>query len=106
MVAVTVVVALSAAHAGDLARGGQFPIVDAHAHIGGSFKWGAIVGAMDKNGVSKQIVMARAYPGMGDSDLPGDDQTALRLAETYPGRVYRSSGCNARCSPALITGQP
>ena len=88
MVAVNLlVVVLSTAHAGEPTRSGRFPIVDAHAHIGGSFKCAQILEDMDKNGVSKQIVMARAYPG-GDSDLPGDDQLALKLAETYPGRFY------------------
>jgi Tat protein secretion system quality control protein TatD with DNase activity len=68
-------------------RSGQFPIVDAHGHIGASFNVTKIIKEMVKNGVSKQIVMARRYPG-GDSDLPGNDQLALKLAETYPGRFY------------------
>lgn len=78
---------LSTAHASEPIRSGQFPIVDAHGHIGGSFKTSEIIEKMDKNGVSKQIVMARGYPG-GDTDLPGNDQMALKLAETYPGRFY------------------
>jgi Tat protein secretion system quality control protein TatD with DNase activity len=101
MVAVNLLlVGLSTAHAGELTRSGQFPIVDAHAHIGGSFKWTTIIEAMDKNGVSKQIVMARAYPGKDDSDLPGDDQMALKLAETYPGRFYPLIGMQR----PLLTG--
>ena len=88
MVAVNLlVVVLSTAHAGEPTGSGRFPIIDAHAHLGGSFKFAQILEDMDKNGVSKQIVMARGYPG-GDSDLPGDDQLALKLAETYPGRFY------------------
>jgi hypothetical protein len=88
MIAVNLLVmVLSMAHAGEPAPSGQFSIVDAHGHIGASFKVTEIIEAMDKNGVSKQIVMARAYPG-GDSDLPGDDQLAVKLAETYPGRFY------------------
>jgi len=95
-----IVVVLSMAHAGEPTRSGQFPIVDAHAHIGGSFKWTTIIEAMDKNGVSKQIVMARAYPGKDDSDLPGNDQMALKLAETYPGRFYPLVGMQR----PLLTG--
>jgi len=88
MVAVNLlVVVLSTAHAGEPTGSGRFPIIDAHAHLGGSFKFAQILEDMDKNGVSKQIVMARGYPG-GDRDLPGDDQLALKLAETYPGRFY------------------
>lgn len=88
MIAVNLLVmVLSMAHAGEPAPSGQFPMVDAHGHIGASFKMTEIIEAMDKNGVSKQVVMARAYPG-GDSDLPGNDQLALELAETYPGRFY------------------
>jgi len=81
------VVALSTAYAGEPTGSGRFPVIDAHAHLGGSFKFAQILEDMDKNGVSKQIVMARGYPG-GDSDLPGNDQLALKLAETYPGRFY------------------
>lgn len=94
------VVVLSTAYAGESTRSVQSPIVDAHAHIGGSFKWTTIIEAMDKNGVSKQIVMARAYPGKDDSDLPGDDQMALKLAETYPGRFYPLVGMQR----PLLTG--
>jgi len=94
------VVVLSMAQAGESARSGQFTIVDAHAHIGGSFKWTTIIEAMDKNGVSKQIVMARAYPGKDDSDLPGYDQMALKLAQTYPGRFYPLVGMQR----PLLTG--
>jgi hypothetical protein len=78
---------MSTAHAGEPTGSGRFPVIDAHGHLGASFKFAQIIEGMDKNGVSKQIVMARGYPG-GDSDLPGDDQLALKLAETYPGRFY------------------
>lgn len=80
-------VTLSTACAGEPTASGLFPLIDAHAHLGRSFTFDQIVADMDKNGVSKQIVMARRYPG-GDPDLPGDDQLALKLAETYPGRFY------------------
>ena len=99
--AVSLLVAvLSTAHAGEPARSGQFPVVDAHAHLGGSFKWTAVIDAMDKRGVSKQIVMARAYPGKDDSDLPGTDQMALDLAATYPGRFFPLVGMQR----PLLTG--
>ncbi len=79
----------------------QRPIVDAHGHIGASFEPAAIVEAMDNNGVSKQIVMARYYPGpAGGDDLPGDDELALKLAETYPGRFYPLVGMQR----PLLTG--
>ena len=94
------VAVLSAAHASEPPRSGQFPVVDAHAHLGGSFKWTAIIDAMDKRGVSKQIVMARAYPGKDDSDLPGTDQMALDLAATYPGRFFPLVGMQR----PLLTG--
>ena len=88
MVAVNLlIVVLSTSQACESTRSGQFPIVDAHGHIGASFNVTKLIKEMDKNGVSKQIVMARRYPG-GDSDLPGNDQLALKLAETYPGRFY------------------
>ncbi|MDI6744961.1 MAG: TatD family hydrolase [Thermodesulfovibrionales bacterium] len=101
MVAVNLlIIVLITAHAGEPVRSGQFPIVDAHGHIGASFNVTKIVEYMDKNGVSKQIVMARAYPGKDDSDLPGDDQLALKLAETYPGRFYPLVGMQR----PLLTG--
>ena len=101
MVAVTLLVAvLGTAYASEPSRGGQFPIVDAHGHIGASFNVTKILEDMDRNGVSKQIVMARAYPGKDDSDLPGDDQMALKLAETYPGRFYPLVGMQR----PLLTG--
>lgn len=74
--------------------------VDAHGHIGASFNASEIIDAMDRNGVTKQIVMARAYPGRDDSDLPGDDRLALKLAETYPGRFYPLVGMQR----PLLTG--
>jgi Tat protein secretion system quality control protein TatD with DNase activity len=86
--------------AGEPAHRVQFPIVDAHGHIGASFKVSELIEKMDKNGVSKLIVMARAYPGKDASDLPGDDRLALKLAETYPGRFYPLVGMQR----PLLTG--
>jgi Tat protein secretion system quality control protein TatD with DNase activity len=91
---------LSTAYADESTGSGRFPVVDGHAHIGGSFKWTTIIEAMDKNGVSKQIVMARAYPGKDNSDLPGNDQMALELAAAYPGRFYPLVGMQR----PLLTG--
>jgi len=65
------------------------PIIDAHGHLGESFDWERIIAVMDRNNVSRQIVMARYYPGPGGySDLPGDDQLAANLASEYPGRFF------------------
>lgn len=80
----------------------QIPLVDAHAHLGASFDWNIIIAAMDKNGVSKQIVMARYYPGLSrvGVDHPGTDELALKLAEAYPGRFYPLIGMQR----PLLTG--
>ena len=103
MAAVNLLIALlgtACASSGPI-RSGQFPIVDAHGHIGASFDSTTILEMMDKNGVSKQIVMARYYPGpAGNFDLPGDDELALKLAETYPGRFYPLVGMQR----PLLTG--
>lgn len=103
MVAVNLLIALlgtACASSGPI-RSGQFPIVDAHGHIGASFKPTTVLEVMNKNGVSKQIVMARYYPGpAGNVDLPGDDELALKLAETYPGRFYPLVGMQR----PLLTG--
>lgn len=65
------------------------PLIDAHSHVGESFVWETMVSVMDRNNVSRQIVMARHYPGpSGSSDLPGNDELALKLASKYPGRFF------------------
>ena len=56
------VVALSTAYAGEPTDSGLFPVIDAHAHLGRSFKFAQILEDMDKNGVSKQIVRLAATP--------------------------------------------
>jgi len=77
------------------------PIIDAHGHLGASFDWNTMVQVMDGNNVSRQIVMARYYPGPeGTSDLPGSDEDALRLAERYPGRFFPLVGMQR----TLLTG--
>lgn len=90
IIAVNVLAFLVAACAGSVpVRTSQFPIIDAHGHIGASFRPEEIIETMNKSGVSKQIVMARYYPGpAGSSDLPGNDELSLKLAEAYPGRFY------------------
>jgi hypothetical protein len=73
-----------------MAASGQYffgPIVDAHDHFGASFNWETMVRSMDQNEVRYRALMARYYPGF-DADYPGDDESALRLAERYPGRFF------------------
>lgn len=80
----------------------QGPIVDAHGHLGASFKSETTVAVMNRNHVTRQIVMARYYPGPdGAHDLPGDDEQALRLAESYPGRFFPLVGMQQ----PLLTGE-
>lgn len=84
-----------------LARPYEGPIVDAHGHLGASFKWEDIVEAMDRSGVTRMLVMARYYPGpAGPRDLPGRDEDSLRLAERYPGRFFPLAGMQR----GLLTG--
>jgi Tat protein secretion system quality control protein TatD with DNase activity len=65
------------------------PVIDAHSHLGVSFDWKTMVEVMDRNNVSRQIVMARYYPGpAGSADRPGTDELALELASKYPGRFF------------------
>lgn len=65
------------------------PMIDAHGHLGASFDWETIVDVMDRNNVTKQIVMARYYPGPpGSDDRAGNDKLALKLAREYPGRFF------------------
>lgn len=65
------------------------PMIDTHGHLGASFNWATIVRVMDRNNVSRQIVMARYYPGpAGDTDRPGKDELAVELASKFPGRFF------------------
>jgi Tat protein secretion system quality control protein TatD with DNase activity len=77
----------------------QGPIIDAHGHLGASFNSDITVKAMDSNNVTRQIVMARYYPG-GPQDLPGSDEDAVRLAEQYPRRFFPLVGMQQ----PLLTG--
>jgi Tat protein secretion system quality control protein TatD with DNase activity len=65
------------------------PIIDAHSHLGASFNWDTMIDVMDRNNISRQIVMARYYPGpAGSADRPGSDELAVELARKYPGRFF------------------
>jgi len=64
-------------------------IIDAHGHLGASFREETIVSVMDTNNVSKQIIMARYYPGpTGSADQPGNDELVLEMAQKYPGHFF------------------
>ena len=86
---VTIVILITVARvgvAGELYTG---PMIDAHSHLGASFDWDMMVHVMDLNNVSRQIVMARYYPGpAGSADRPGNDELALELASKYPSRFF------------------
>lgn len=78
-------------------------LIDAHGHLGASFDWQTIIAVMDRNHVSRQIVMARYYPALaGYKDEPGNDKLALRLAKTYPGRFFPLVGMQ---KPSLTGAQ-
>jgi len=62
-------------------------MIDAHGHLGASFDWDTIIHVMDRNNVSRQIVMPRYYPGRS-GDSAGTDELALELASKYPGRFF------------------
>lgn len=65
------------------------PMIDAHGHLGASFDWDMLIRVMNLNNVSRQIVMARYYPGpAGSADRPGNDELALELASKYPVRFF------------------
>lgn len=64
-------------------------MIDAHGHLGESFDWNKIVNVMDRNNISRQVVMARYYDGPGNiADLAGNDELAVDLAEKYPSRFF------------------
>jgi hypothetical protein len=65
------------------------PMIDAYSHLGASFDWDLMVHVMNLNNVSRQIVMARYYPGpAGSADRPGNEELALELASKCPGRFF------------------
>jgi len=87
VVTVVILIALVVARVGVAAERYTGPMIDAHGHLGASFDWDMIVKVMGRNNVSRQIVMARYYPGLAD-DRPGTDELALELATKYPGRFF------------------
>lgn len=86
---VAMVVLIAVVRVGTAAERYSGPMIDAHAHLGASFDWDTMVHVMNLNNVSRQIVMARYYPGpTGNTDRPGSDELALELERKYPGRFY------------------
>ena len=84
---VAIVILITVARVGVAAELYTGPMIDAHSHLGASFDWDMMVHVMNLNNVSRQIVMARHYPGpAGSADRPGNDELALELASKYPGR--------------------
>jgi hypothetical protein len=89
LVTLLVLIALAITRAGMAAELYSGPMIDAHGHLGASFDWNTIVSVMDRNNVSRQIIMARYYGGpSGSADLPGNDELSLELANKYPGRFF------------------
>lgn len=87
VVTVVILTALMAARLGVTGELYTGPMIDAHGHLGASFDWDMMVKVMDRNNVSRQIVMPRYYGG-GKDDLPGTDELALELADKYPDRFF------------------
>jgi Tat protein secretion system quality control protein TatD with DNase activity len=89
VVTVVILIALVVARVGVAAELYTGPMIDAHGHLGASFDWDTIVHVMDRNNISRQIVMARYYPGpAGYADRPGNDELAVKLTNKYPGRFF------------------
>lgn len=63
------------------------PIFDAHGHMGASFDPDTINRIMEFNNVTRQVLMARYYPGKPD-DVAGRDELSLEMAASYPGRFF------------------
>ncbi|HUJ19264.1 MAG TPA: amidohydrolase family protein [Nitrospirota bacterium] len=90
---VAIVILITVARVGVAAELYTGSIIDAHSHLGASFDWDTMIHVMDLNNVSRQIVMARYYPGpAGSADRPGNDDLALALASKYPGRFISLVG--------------
>ena len=86
---VAIVILITVGRVGVAAELYNGPMIDAHGHLGASFDWDTMLHVMDRNNVSRQIVMARYYPGpAGSADRPGNDELALELASKYPGRFF------------------
>lgn len=66
------------------------PMVDGHAHWGGSFAAQAIIERYRANRVVAQVVMPR-YLGVRE-DLPTTDEAVLEVAARYPGEIFVLAG--------------
>jgi hypothetical protein len=66
------------------------PLVDGHAHWGGSFDPQAIVERYRASRVIAQVVMPR-YLGVRE-DLPTTDEAVLTIAARYPGEIFVLAG--------------
>lgn len=87
VVTVVILVALVMVNVGVAADRYTGSMIDAHGHLGASFDWEKIVDILDRYNVSRQIIMARYYPGLpGHDDRSGNDKLAAELASEYPGR--------------------
>jgi len=89
VVTVVMLISMVVASTGVAAERYTGPMIDAHGHLGASFDWDKIVEVMGRNNISRQIIMARYYPGpAGDADRPGSDELADELASRTPGRFF------------------
>ena len=89
IVTVVFLFALAVARTGATAERYTGFLIDTHGHLGASFDWETIIDVMDHNNISRQIIMARYYPGpAGSADHPGNDEFAIELAKKYPGRFF------------------
>lgn len=91
IVTVVILITLVMARVGVSSERYTGPIIDAHGHLGASFDWDMMENVMDRNNVSRMIVMARYYPA-GYDDRSGNDKLALKLAAEYPGRFFALVG--------------
>jgi hypothetical protein len=66
------------------------PLVDGHAHWGGSFAPQAIIERYRASRVVAQVVMPR-YLGVRE-DLPTTDEAVLAIAARYPGEIFVLAG--------------
>lgn len=89
VVTVMILIMLVVARVGVTAERYAGSMIDAHGHLGASFDWDTIVAVMERNNVSRQIVMPRYYRGpTGYDDRPGNDELAVKLAKEYPGQFF------------------
>jgi len=68
-----------------LAQTESIAIVDVHNHLNGDMSAEELIGLMDKNGVSRMVLMPRYFSGRRAGGS-GSDEQALAYAKEYPGR--------------------